>query len=102
MTGIDEDKRYLTHSVEWDDHEKEYVFSDTLLWEGELLQFDTYEQFLLFMQALTEEEKELLGVWRLEDTETGETLIINEGRFDAVNHLSMGVSDLDQTRLMGE
>lgn len=84
-----EEKRYSAYYLEWNPDEEKYEWTDTVNWEGEDVNFDTYSEFLDFMDSLTEEDKCSLGLWQLTDDRTGEVVTVNDGQFDTVNMLSL-------------
>jgi hypothetical protein len=88
-TSQTEDKRYSSYSIEWNANDEEYEYLDEIVWNGESLEFDTYKEFLEFMESLSQEEKEYLGLWRLAHNFTGDYITINDGVFDDVNFISM-------------
>jgi hypothetical protein len=89
MTANHEEKRYSAFHIEWNEYTEEYEYLDEVTWNGKTLEFDTYDEFLEFMNSLTQEEKEYLGLWRLEDDFIGDYISINDGVFAEVNFLSL-------------
>lgn len=89
-TGMETaEKLYGTYFIKWDSEEEKYEFADYVIWNGEQLEFETYAQFLEFMAALSDEQKNALGEWRLEHKLTEEYISIDYGLFDDVSILSI-------------
>jgi hypothetical protein len=83
------EKRYSASYIEWNSDTEEYEYAEDVTVDGELLQFDTYAEFLEFVGGLNPDEKIMLGLWRLDDNESGDFITINDGEFDEVNFLSL-------------
>jgi len=94
--SLGEDKQYSAFYIEWNDNDEEYEYLDCVTWNGENLQFATYVEFLEFMDSLSHEDEEYLGVWRLEHDFTGDYLTIVDGQFDQVNFLSLNAEKLEK------
>jgi hypothetical protein len=90
-----EEKTYNAFVIEWNDGDEEYEYLDVLIYNGEPLEFDTYAEFLDFMNFLSREEKEYLGLWRLCHTFTGDYITIVDGLFDGVNFISMNAAKFE-------
>ena len=89
MTSEQEEKRYCCYHIEWDDDMHDYEPADDVMHDGKVLEFDLYSEFLEFMNSLTEDEKQGLGLWRLVDLHTNEHLTISDGKFDELSFLSI-------------
>lgn len=88
-TSTGETKCYDTYHIAWNNDYEEYEYENPVTRDGKPLQFDTYKEFLAFMASLSEDEKLGLGLWRLENEDTGEYITINDGEFDDVSFLSL-------------
>lgn len=80
---------YEAYSIRWNRDDERYHYEDDIIWEGKSLTFDTYQEFLDFMNSLSPNEKLALDIWRIENTETGEYLMVSDGLFDDVSFLSI-------------
>jgi hypothetical protein len=88
-TSQNQERRYSSFIIEWNPNDEEYEYVDEVTWNGEPLEFDSYNEFLEFMESLTREEKEYLGLWRLAHNFTGDYITINDGVFDEVSFISL-------------
>lgn len=93
------DKRYFAWTIEWDNELEEYMVEDDFTDMGDgrclypgLTGWDTVDEFVAWFDALPEQERLGLPLFRVVDDITDSTMMVGDGTYDRL------ILDLDAER----
>lgn len=89
---LDNEKLYYAQRLAWDTESEEYESDGSVLIDGEELRFESYAEFLTFMDNLSEDDKRTLGLWEICHEYSNDRLMISDGIFDDVSLLSLAAA----------